>query len=346
MAGDNGDLLVSVVMPVFNQVDVVGDNIRAIVGSMSVSYEIILIDDCSSDGTTAILRDIAAEVRGPRRIRLLRTPKPFFETLCDSVGFALAGGRYFLEVQADMLVDDPGCDERMISALDDHDDLLMVSGRGVEPLAPVAAAYVSTMGSVISRGRNPIVELLMLLLSLSRRKSNAIGESADDGEDRQGIPLPNLSTFEETGFAGRVGMRIVEDFSARDLGRGLVWVGDTVMRGPLMIHADRLRTVGGLDHEGFFLGFDDHDLAYRAYRDHGLRCGFLPIGFSSPVAQGSTRHRRTVIQEIDIFRRHMVTKRRQPGTGLYEAASSGVVSHPPRSIRPFGGGCTASGLES
>ncbi len=90
-----------------------------------------------------------------------------------------------------------------------------------------------------------------------------------------------------------------------------------------MIDRERYRMVGGLDESRFFLGFDDHDLAYRAYRDHKLRCGFLPVKFDAPMSLGSTRRRRSMRTEVEIVHHLLRIRRERASSGIHELGDLG-----------------------
>jgi glycosyltransferase involved in cell wall biosynthesis len=58
---------VSVIMPVFNRADVVGRAMASVLGQSFADFELIIVDDGSSDGTAAVVESIADP-----RIRFLR----------------------------------------------------------------------------------------------------------------------------------------------------------------------------------------------------------------------------------------------------------------------------------
>ena len=92
-------------------------------------------------------------------------------------------------------------------------------------------------------------------------------------------------------FVGRCGMDVASRMDPDDLeqGRWVVYIRDTVNRGPLAIRADMLVDMGFLDEQNFHLGDDDHNLCFTAYLKHKWKCAYYPIDFHSPLEDGSTR---------------------------------------------------------
>jgi glycosyltransferase involved in cell wall biosynthesis len=53
--------LVSVVVPAFNAADFIADNIASVAGQTHRPIELLIVDDCSSDDTAAVVRELAAK---------------------------------------------------------------------------------------------------------------------------------------------------------------------------------------------------------------------------------------------------------------------------------------------
>ncbi len=63
----------------------------------------------------------------------------------------------------------------------------------------------------------------------------------------------------------------------------------TLNRGPLLLRADRLLSLGFLDEKNFHQGDDDHNLMLRAFLNHGWKSAHFHVGFVAPLEYGSTR---------------------------------------------------------
>jgi hypothetical protein len=77
----------------------------------------------------------------------------------------------------------------------------------------------------------------------------------------------------------------------------MIWFGETVMRGPIMIDKRIYIASGGFNIGAFYQGNDDHDLMLRV-RHSDKKVGFTPIYFSSPLNLGNARKKRKIKSKI------------------------------------------------
>lgn len=336
---------ITVVMPVFNQEMKVHANLKALFDSLTLPARVIVIDDASQDGTLLSIERFIELFRKSRswvaRIETYRTKKPYFETKCDAFGLDLCTTSFALEVQADMELNDPGFDVRLISAMRAHPDVLMISGRGTEPLAPIVKRFRNSAGSDVARGRTVPRHLLNSILRRFVRSENQLtqargGKTTEfEFEAVREQISPNFQAFSQSGQAGRVGHLIEISLPHSSLERRL-WLGETVMRGPLIIDIAKYRQLLGLDQKSFFLGYDEHDLVARGYQRHGFRVGYTPVRFLSPLEDGSTRKRRTLRNEFEVFTNLLRISRSRRRTTLYKlGALPHSNSYPANEIRDF-----------
>ncbi|GAA4311044.1 Glycosyltransferase 2-like [Klenkia terrae] len=262
----DSDIRVSVVMPVHNQGPIIGKVLEHLQLSMTLDYELILIlDDCTDRTRQEVdgWLDKALSQAILHEIVVVTTDVAVYETISDSIGFHYASSSIYLEVQADMILNDPGFDARLREALDTMPDLVAVSGRGVDTFAACT----------------PIDRLRQKLAHVIRRAAF-----------RRGIAYraTRLEFFLFKGV-GRLGpaIELVDRTEPHT-----VWVGHTVMRGPLALSAPKLGDLGGLDTSRFFLGDDDHNLCRRAWVERRWRAAYMPVRFISPLDAGSTRKKR------------------------------------------------------
>ena len=113
----------SVVIPAMNEEGNVVHLYRAIsdvLETEGVTFELILIDDGSSDDTWAAVEAVAAR---DARVIGLRHRRNFGKAQALSTGFAVASGDFILTMDAD-LQDDPAEIPRFLSKLDDGYDLV------------------------------------------------------------------------------------------------------------------------------------------------------------------------------------------------------------------------------
>lgn len=114
---------VSVVVPIYNEVESLPHLIDAIASSLSnfgLSYEIILVDDGSQDGSTQLLKE-QAKMRSDLRAVLLR--RNYGQTAAMSAGFNYARGRVIVTLDGD-LQNDPADIPRLMAKLEEGYDLV------------------------------------------------------------------------------------------------------------------------------------------------------------------------------------------------------------------------------
>ncbi len=118
----------SVVIPCYNEegnLAVLLERIRNAMGPLAVSYEIVITDDCSTDGSWRLLLEMAA---ADPRIRAQRLAHNCGESTAVWAGIRAARGDYVITMDAD-LQNDPGEIPRFVQALDRFD---CVSGSRVQ----------------------------------------------------------------------------------------------------------------------------------------------------------------------------------------------------------------------
>lgn len=114
--------LVSVIMPVYNAKEYISSAVNSILSQTHKNLELIIVDDCSNDGTQDILKILANQ---DIRIRLYRNKKKGF--LSGSLNFALrkAKGEYIARMDADD-ISLPKRLEKQLSYLEKHSDVVAV----------------------------------------------------------------------------------------------------------------------------------------------------------------------------------------------------------------------------
>jgi glycosyltransferase involved in cell wall biosynthesis len=93
------------------------EELTRVLSGLGLSYEIILVEDGSEDGTFARLRDIQAT---DPRVRVIRFTRNFGQTAAFAAGFAAAGGRFIITADGD-LQNDPADIPRLLAIARTHD---------------------------------------------------------------------------------------------------------------------------------------------------------------------------------------------------------------------------------
>lgn len=116
--------VVSVIIPCYNQGEFLADSIGSVLGSTMEEYEIIVVDDGSTDGET---RRILEGLSYPRT-RVLRTENCGLAAARNN-GIAVARGRYILPLDADDRIG-PAYLEQGAAVLDARQEVGIVYCRG------------------------------------------------------------------------------------------------------------------------------------------------------------------------------------------------------------------------
>ena len=129
----------SIVVPFHNEeenVTALYDRLKAVMETVGDSFELVLVDDGSSDRSYKLLEEIAAV---DSRVLVVKLRRNFGQTSALAAGFDHAQGEYILRLE---VVPDPDVDERPVAA---HNDTLATPLK-VPP--GVVHPAVSTVGDV------------------------------------------------------------------------------------------------------------------------------------------------------------------------------------------------------
>jgi glycosyltransferase involved in cell wall biosynthesis len=88
--------LISVIMPVYNCVLYIEQSINSILKQTFEDFELIIIDDCSFDGTIEILKKFADS-----RIKIIKNLSNEGVSTSTNKGFKLAQGKYIARMDGD-----------------------------------------------------------------------------------------------------------------------------------------------------------------------------------------------------------------------------------------------------
>jgi len=120
---DSAEPALSLVIPVFNEYDnllSLQEEILAVMGEMALDYEIIYVDDGSTDQSLARLKEIAAH---HARVTVIQLRRNFGQTAAISAGIDFARGEVVVCMDAD-LQNDPADIPRLLAKLSEGYDLV------------------------------------------------------------------------------------------------------------------------------------------------------------------------------------------------------------------------------
>ena len=108
---------------------------------------------------------------------------------------------------------------------------------------------------------------------------------------------------------GKLGGNVEKTLTELKIDKKYLYIGETCNRGPLMLNRKMLHELKYLDEKNFYLDDSDHDLFARAFIEKQWICGYVPIDFSAPLVDGSTRKTRDTNNSM------WLNKRRNEGDG-------------------------------
>ncbi len=112
--------LVSILTPSFNREDVVAETLDSVLAQTWPQWEMLVVDDGSTDGTKQVVAEYAAR---DSRIRLFdRTWEPKGACSCRNEGVAMCGGDYVMFLDTDDLID-PWCLSQRVAEMERQPDL-------------------------------------------------------------------------------------------------------------------------------------------------------------------------------------------------------------------------------
>jgi hypothetical protein len=147
--------------------------------------------------------------------------------------------------------------------------------------------------------------------------------------------FPTLENFKEQKRAGLIGDLIENEGFSNAANQKEIFLGETVMRGPIMLRSETYFQLGGLNVHSFFQGFDDHELMLQAWCLKGMRCAYIPVNVNSILSQGTTRKPRRLRSDVEIFVKTFKIARNRKGSLLHKLSQGDQITLPSFEIRKF-----------
>ena len=112
---------ISIVIPVYNADKYIKTTIGSILSQSFSNWELLLVDDCSSDNTPAICKDVA---RGDNRIIYIRQEKNGGPSKARNTGINQAKGEYIAFVDSDDTIDSTFLEKMLTVAVEHNSDIV------------------------------------------------------------------------------------------------------------------------------------------------------------------------------------------------------------------------------
>ena len=300
----------TLVIPVYNQEEVIFDHLMSYIENLSEPVEIIIINDCSGDRSGEEIERFLDFLSASKQVivyRYFRTLIPLFETRCDDFGIRIAKSPWVIEIQADMKIMQKNYDEILIKLMEKNPELAMISCRGVHSSSDLLDGELLIRGREIGDKIEFRFKRMYYFLARTRRgfinrvcrapvvqpggKSTSWANTSDTKNKVDWNEIFPHKPTQNAGFLSHKIHMLPHEFEASvaevlELHIGKIWKGETVMRGPLVINRRIFVEIGGFSLKAFFQGGDDHELSYRL-RKRGFKVAFSPIYFASPPQFGT-----------------------------------------------------------
>ena len=116
---------ISVIIPLYNARDLVGYTVDSLLNQTKKELEILLVDDCSTDGSAEYVEQRYA---GDDRVRVIRQPKNGGPGVARNTGIEQARGEYIAFCDSDDQIK-PECYEKMFAMARAYDaDVVHATG--------------------------------------------------------------------------------------------------------------------------------------------------------------------------------------------------------------------------
>ena len=196
-----GAPLLTVVMPAFNERDTIRDIVDAVLAAPVASRELVIVDDCSTDGTRDIL---AKEIANREGVRVLYHEKNMGKGRALRTGFAAAQGDYVIIQDADLEYDPNEYPVLLQPLVQDHADVVYGS-RFLGGPHRVLYFWHSVMNGLLTTASNVVTDLNLTDMETCYKafRRNVI-QSVTLEEDRFGFEP------EVTAKVSRLGVRVYE----------------------------------------------------------------------------------------------------------------------------------------
>ncbi len=302
----------------------------SVIDCLEQAAELLMIDDCSTDSSMNVLLNSLNSLSNSQlsrltSIKIFQNKSAKYETYCDAFLFKQSNSPYIIEIQADMQINQKGFDLKLVEALKALPDLIAVSARGVEPIPGVVEGYAKTLGTDRAHSKS-MMSYLFSRIKYQILSGTRTSESTNPKALNAQLTNPYLesmdSDFSSTGYAGRIASKINLPIDEEYSKKRILYVGGTIMRGPIAIDKMKYLEVGGLNTKSYFQGYDEHELFIKAKIMFGYRVAFTPINFSSPLEDGSSRKRRTLSSELQIFNQLLRISKARKNSILWSLANS------------------------
>jgi len=255
-------------IPIKNQEEIIVKVLKTLFQNTKHNLVIgLLFDNCTDKSLSNVTKFLNSEFlkfSNVITIYLVKSSDELFEATCENILFQFCESDYFLSLQSDIFFEDPTFIARSLTAFNKLPNLFAISGRAVVPFRQITR--IDKMFEKIIRSTSSIRDLKSLFTN----------------KKILGAYIPKLSYY---GDISNMPFKRMS-FSTRQM--STLYLGEAIIRGPIIWSSKIFRRLGGFNDISYFLGRDDCDLCLRASRN-GYVVGYLPSSSFSIPSDGTTR---------------------------------------------------------
>ena len=244
---------VTISLPVCNQEVIIEEILTSLLMNCEEDSNLIIILDACQDASKAKVIQAIEEYDKKSKIRkiiVLESDHDLFESTCENLALELLDSKYFLSLQADIYYSDSTFLSRGITAFEKFSDLLGISGRAIIPADNRKPYTVNKYLNKYFSAFNSLLAVTLKRKLLSPFYSNSIyfGDLSSPPHNKMMYSRRQIST---------------------------VYIGDSVIRGPIIWRTSFLKKLGLFDDFKYFLGGDEREMSIQGFNLFGYKVGFL-----------------------------------------------------------------------
>jgi len=263
------ELFVSI--PVKNQESIIISVIENFLQNCELKVTLgFVFDNCTDESMNHVLKYFKQNFRDLKKVNkviILSSRSELFESTCDNLLFKFCHSKYFMSLQADIFFQDKLFLEKSIKLFSQLPNLFGISGRAVVSFSRTdekqPLSFVKLFDSIFQ-----------IIFYLQRKKRlphvytsyNYFGDVSNFPNTKMHFTISELHTL---------------------------YIGDAIIRGPVIWDSKKFSALGALDDVAFFLGRDDCDICLRATQKKWI-VGYLPCTYASISMNGTSRKPRGV----------------------------------------------------
>jgi glycosyltransferase involved in cell wall biosynthesis len=283
------DQVISYVIPAYNAEISIYQVLSSLYKNTVLPLNIVVILDACTDNTAIeIQRWITCYIESRKRkiwLKTITTSRSIQETSCDNLGFKeFPNSEVIVDIQADIIISEKNFDLKILKIFKDNPDIFALSNRGTHPWPRnytgkiTVRTFLEIIRGIVERN----YRVKKMDLSIAAKSKN--------------FYLDKDKFYSRKEF-GRLGEYTELEPFYENSTRS-IWLGETVMRGPLAFRNSALKELGYLNDKSHPLAGDDHELTLRAWRKLRLRAAYCPMSYSSPLRIGADRRPKPLKEEF------------------------------------------------